>query len=72
MPADLPDSWPVSIDPIGDGRTQIRYAYRSGKAANVVVPTSKHGEYDHELLASLVTSPPPPPRKPGTKDQREP
>lgn len=65
MPAQSPppESWPVSIEPLEDGRTVIRYAYRDGTAANMVVPTNKHGEYDHAALAAMVKNPPPPPRK---------
>lgn len=63
--AEPPFSWPVSLTDGEDGTTVIRYAYRDGTAANVVVPTSRHGEYDHTTLARFVKEPPPPPRLSG-------
>lgn len=59
-----PYSWPVSVVENGDGTVTIRYAYRDGHAANVVVPATKHGEYNHTDLASMVRNRPPPPPRP--------
>lgn len=58
-------SWVVSIEEGVDGTVVIRYAYVHGRVANVVVPVDRHGEYDHDMLARLVTHPPPPPKRPG-------
>lgn len=62
-----PHSWPVSIEGNDDGTVTIRYAYWDGKAANVVAPADRRGEYDHDFLARLVSAPPPPPKRPGSQ-----
>jgi hypothetical protein len=59
-----PPSWPVSVAENGDGTVTVRYAYRDGTSANLVVKAKRDGEYDHALLAGFVKDRPPPPPRP--------
>lgn len=59
-----PYSWPVDVTENGDGTVTIRYAYHDGEAKNVVVPGTRHAEYDHTTLARLAREHPPPPTGP--------
>lgn len=66
--APVPFSWPVSVVEGNDGTVTVTYAYHDGARRVMVIPATRHGEYDHTTLARTARVHPPPP--PSTRPQR--